>query len=121
MTDVIIRCCIEFIVGYIVVFLLLYFFYYKKNKKNKKGLIEVQYLKARFRLKDKDLNISKMLIPIVLMDTFIIVFTWVFINLLPVNFFWQLLVSFALVIALIYSVYELYGRHIVNKLERRKE
>lgn len=120
MTDVIIRCCIEFVVGYIVVFLLLYFFYYKKNKKNKRELVEIQYLKARFGLKDKDLNISKMLIPIVLMDTFIIVFTWVFINVLPVNFFGQLLISFVLVVALIYSVYEIYGRHIVSKIERRK-
>ncbi len=121
MDNIILQSLIEFIVGYVVVFLILYFFYYRKNKKNKKGLVEIEYLIARFGLKLKKEDIEKMVMPIVLMNTFIIIFTWVFINLLPIDFIWQLCVGFVLVVALIYSIYEIYGRHIAKKLERRKK
>ena len=121
MNDIIIRSLIEFVIGYLVLFLLLYFFYYKKNKKNKKNLVEISYLTSRFSLKLTKEDISKMIIPIVMINTFIIIFTWVFIDLLPINFFWQLLVGFVLVVALIYAIYEIYGRHLQTKLERRKK
>ena len=56
-----------------------------------------------------------MLLWICILDAFIISFVGTFITILPVKFGWQFLIGFVLLFALIYALFEIYGRHLVNK------
>ncbi|MCR5787938.1 MAG: hypothetical protein K6G37_02520, partial [Bacilli bacterium] len=50
-----------------------------------------------------------------LINGFIISVTVTVISNIKLHIAWQLLIGFALVFGLIYSVYEIYGRHLVKK------
>lgn len=111
---------IFFLVIFILVFLVNYFFICK-SKKNKKGkkvdrlTTEGQYLIARFNLDDKKINLTKLNFHISIMNAFIISFVSTFVSLVSNNLLIQLSVGFALLMGLIYAIYELYGRHIKKK------
>ena len=92
----------------------------KKGKKKKiKNISEVDYLKAKFKLKDKELNLDSMIIIISLINAFIISLVSSIVMLLPFAIMWQLIIAFALLFGLIYSLYEIYGRHLKHKEGRK--
>ena len=69
----------------------------KKGKKKKiKNISEVDYLKAKFKLKDKELNLDSMIIIISLINAFIISLVSSIVMLLPFAIMWQLIIAFAL-------------------------
>jgi len=108
------------------VFLVVYVFTYfmnlhKLNKKKEKSIGELNYLLLKFRLKKSKLKVRKMLLWFSLIDAFIIAFVTTFITVLNVDTLWQMLIGFVLLFGLIYSLYEIYGRHLVNAEKRRGE
>ena len=122
-----------FIILFIIVFLVDYFLINKrkltliktkgvtkKGKKKKiKSISEVDYLKAKFKLNDKKLELDKIIIVISLINAFIISLVSSIVMLLPFAIIWQLLVAFTLLFGLIYSLYEIYGRHLLHKEEKK--
>ena len=92
----------------------------KKGKKKKiKNISEIDYLSAKFKLKQKDLDRDKMIIIISLINAFIISIVSSVIMLMPFAIMWQMIIAFALLFGLIYCLYEIYGRHLKHKEERK--
>lgn len=88
----------------------------KTKKKDKKiYIMELQYLINHFKLDIKKIDLEYVIKWFAFLNAFIIAFTSAVIMLLPWNMFFQLLVGFVLLLALIYSLYELFGRHLVKK------
>ncbi len=108
-----------FFLVFLGVFVINYFLYLRKIKKNKLEIYE--YLVKRFRLNPKKLHLRKMILPMSLINAFIIAFCTTFITMIKVDFIWQLMIGFVLVFFLIYSLYEIYGRHLVNKSRKDNE
>ena len=109
---------------------------YKKKKKNKgqkkrkekrkaqkkkkiKNISEIDYLTAKFKLKEKELDMDGMIIIISLINAFIISIVSSIVMLMPFAIMWQIIVAFALLFGLIYCLYEIYGRHLKHKEERK--
>ena len=87
----------------------------KQNKKKKiKQIGEIDYLTHKFKLQDKTLYTKRVIFWISIINAFIISFTSTIITLIPLNMIFQLLIAFVLLFALIYSLYEIYGRHLKN-------
>ena len=88
----------------------------KKGKKKKvKSISEIDYLINKFKLDDKKLNKENIIIWVSLINSFIISLVSSVIMLMPFKIMWQLLIAFALLFGLIYSLYEIYGRYLKNK------
>ena len=111
-----------FLLCFLLLFVLIYWVYvgFLKSKK-KKDIIELVYLQNKFHLDSKKLNARKQILWISMMDAFIMSFVWTFMNFIPVSFWWQLIIAFVLVFALIYAFYEIYGRHLVKEGYQKKE
>lgn len=122
-----------FIVLFIIVFLVDYFLINKrklaliknkgvtkKGKKKKiKNISEIDYLIAKFKLKEKELDMDIMIMIISLINSFIISIVSSVIMLMPFAIMWQMIIAFALLFGLIYCLYEIYGRHLKYKEERK--
>lgn len=124
---------IVFIILFVIVFLVDYYLINKKrlniinNKgKNKKGkkkkiknISELDYLIYKFKLNEKKLKKEDVIKWISLINSFIISVVSSIIMLLPFKIMWLMLIAFVLLFGLIYSLYEIYGRHL--KKQEKKE
>lgn len=105
---------------FIVVLIINYFYNRYKIKSGKaKNVGEVNYLVGKFKLDIKKIDYWKIILPISIINSFIISFVTTFITALPIDMIWQLMIGFVLLFALIYSLYELLGRHYVKKGYRK--
>lgn len=105
-----------FAVFFVVIFIVYFFLLRHKLKKGKeKSIGEVSYLIRRFQLDVRKLDYWKLIIPISLINAFIISFVSTAIMLFPVDMIWQLAIGFVLLFCLIYALYEIYGRHLQKK------
>ena len=108
-----------------IMFLLIFIITYGMNLNNYKkrkytSIGELNYLLKKFNLDRKKLPVRKMLLNFSLLDAFIMTFTASFITSLPVNTVFQMLIGFVLLFALIYALYEIYGRHLVKKYKKKE-
>ena len=87
----------------------------KKKIELNKEFGEINYLTAKFKLDKNKLNYKSCILWISLINAFIIAFVSTVISAIPAKIIWQLLVGFVLIFALIYSLYEIYGRILVKK------
>ena len=105
-----------FAIMFLLIFIITYCMNLNNYKKRKYTSIgELNYLLKKFNLDRKKLPVRKMLLVFSLIDAFIMAFTASFITALPVNTVFQMLIGFFLLFALIYALYEIYGRHLVKK------
>lgn len=108
-----------FIVLYIIIFIINYILNRRKVKKKKYDAIgEMNYLIAKFKLDKKKINYKKEILYISLINSFIISSVGVFVTCLDIMMILQLAIGFVLLFALIYALYEIYGRHLVKKTRR---
>ena len=121
-----------FVILMIIVFLVDYYLINKKrlylitnkgkNKKDKnkkiKNIGELDYLIMKFKLDKKKINQNKAIFWIAIINSFIISSVSCVIMLIPLKLMWQMLIAFALLFALIYSIYEIYGRHLKKEEEK---
>lgn len=133
MNEYLLSACI-FIVLFVIVFVVDYFLINKrklnliknkgitkKGKKKKiKSISEIDYISLKFKLDSKKLDMDKMIIVISLINAFIISVVSSVVMLMPFAIMWQLIVAFALLFGLIYALYEIYGRHLKHKEEKKK-
>lgn len=93
----------------------------KKGKKKKvKTIGEIDYLVYKFKLNPKTINKDKMILWISIINSFIISIVSSIIMLMPFKIMWQMLIAFVLLFGLIYSLYEIYGRHLKNQEEKKE-
>jgi len=69
----------------------------------------------KFKLDKNKLPLNYLLIGISLINSFIISLVSIVVILININVIFQLGIGFILLIALIYSIYELLGRYLVKK------
>ncbi len=121
-----------FIVLFIIVFIVDYYLILKKRlnlinnkgktkkgkKKKIKNIEEIEYMVIKFKLDAKKLNKEKIIKVIALINSFIIAIVSAILMVVPYKLVWQMLIAFVLLLGLIYSLYELYGRHLKKREER---
>ncbi len=118
-----------YMLGYFILFLFILIVYYfmlkkkylqiigtKKSKKKKKVVItEIQYLSSRFKLKEENLLRKWVLLWISFINAMIISIVAFAISIPDIAMVYQLLIAFLLLIGLIYSLYEIFGRVLKKK------
>ena len=110
-----------FAIMFLLIFIITYWMNLNNYKKRKYTSIgDLNYLLKKFNLDRKKLPVRKMLLVFSLLDAFIMAFTASFITALPVNTVFQMLIGFVLLFALIYALYEIYGRHLVKKYKKKE-
>lgn len=110
-----------FCISYIIMFIIYLMFFYIIGLKNKNILnsIQVEFLIKRFNLKKKDLNSKKIGIIICLIDPLIISLTGTIVTLPKWHYILELLLGFLVLMIFIYSFYEILGRIIKRKVDRK--
>lgn len=114
---------------YLIIFFIVFFFNYlsiRKNikKKKEKNISGFYYLCEKFSLNKNKLNKKRVGFWIAGINAFIISFVAFVISNIPVPIIFQFLIGFILLLALIYGLYEIYGRHLKkseNKNTRKEE
>ncbi len=106
-----------FLISFVCLFFIyLIVFYFRGLKKHKiKDSMQVQFILMRQGLKKKDINEKNIGIIICLIDPLIISTSGVIASSVKLNYIWQILIGFALLMGLIYSLYEILGRIIKRK------
>lgn len=118
-----------FLIVWIVIFLADYFFILKpklkkvmSNKTTKKGkkvdIMEITYLSGKFKLDKTKLLHKSVLLWIAFLNAFIISFTSTIITVLPIKMIFQIMIGFVLLFALIYAIYEIFGRILKRRLDK---
>lgn len=87
----------------------------KKKKENPLDFMEFTYLVSRFNLDKDKVNVLYCFRWIAILNAFIISFTGTLIFYIPGKIIWKYLIGFVILFALIYSLYEIFGRHLVKK------
>lgn len=119
---------IMFMVVFIFVFLLQYNFVIKPKKKKGKGnkvknneVIEIEYLSSKFKIDKNKLKTPALGLEICFINAFIISFVSTLISNIPLKFYYQFMIGFVILIAMIYGIYEIYGRNLVKKFNIEKK
>lgn len=112
---------------FIVLFLINYFLIYKrgynsikkqKKKKRQKKIEEyigLSYIIPRFKLDINKMNLNYVFIMLSIINAFIIAGVFSVICIIPWDIEFSMLLGFVLLMGLIYSLYELFGRYLVKK------
>ena len=111
-----------FVLSYVVFFIIYLIFYYFRGLKKKTILdsLQVEFLKVRFGFKNKELKPKKIGLVVTLIDPLIISLTGTIVSLPKWNYILELLLGFVLLVALIYSFYEIIGRIIRRKVDKNE-
>ena len=98
--------------------LVIYFLFINRRrlkKGNIKNMGEISYVTLKYRLDSKKINLKYILNITAICNAFIIAFVCVVLAAIPLGIMWQLLIGFVLMIALVYAIYEILGRHFEKK------
>lgn len=79
---------------------------------------EINDVVKRFKINKKKINYKKEIIFISLINSFIVSSVGTFVTALDIPNVLQLALGFVLLLALIYSLYEIYGRHLKRKTRK---
>lgn len=108
-----------FVVLFLIVFVINYIFDYYKIKKNKtENIMLTSYVIKKFNINKNKINYKKELKWMSLINSFIISSVGTFVSCIDTYIFLQLGIGFVLLFLLIYALYEIYGRHLLNKIRR---
>ena len=112
---------ILFLTTYIIMFIiyLIFFFILGLKKKRILNSMQVEFLKIRHNLRNKDLNAKKIGIIICLLDPLIIALTGTIVSLPKWHYVLELVLGFVLLMIFIYSFYEILGRIIRRKVDKK--
>lgn len=109
-----------FVISYLILFIIYLIFFYILGLRKKRILnsMQIEFLKIRFNLKNKDFNPKIIGLVITIIDPLIISLTGTIVSLPKWNYIIELLLGFVLLMALIYSFYEILGRIIKRKVNK---
>lgn len=118
------RIIIEYIISFALVFLLYYLLFIRKKTKYNKNKVPVEYyyLVSLYRLKEKEIDYKRFMYISGLINTFIIVTTYIVVFKLLDSWFWMLICGIVIIVLLIIICYGILGRYYMKKqnIERRK-
>ncbi len=106
------------IVIFVVVYLINYHLILKPKLNQKKETMETNYLKNRFKLNNNILNTQYTFKRIGIINSLIISFTSTVLIFLKLHLSLLFLIGFVLLNGLIFSIYELFGKHLKKKASR---
>ena len=101
------------LIVFVIIFLARLFIYMRSHKKKKKNtgiIMEMKYLITKFNLDDKKVDTKGTAALISLLDRLIITGTFIAVLLITDNIYIEMILGLALVVILIYVVYEIFGR-----------
>ena len=103
---------LEFIIAYVLVFILYWLLFVRKKTKYNKNRVPVEfyYLVSLYGLDQKIINYKRFIYISALINTFIIVFTYMIISKLLHNWILQLLIGIVIIILLIIICYGILGK-----------
>lgn len=111
-----------FIVLFLIVYGINYVFDYLKIKKKKyDNIMLMSYVIKKFKINKNKINYKKELKWMTLINSFIISSVGTFVSCIDTYIFVQLGLGFVLLFLLIYSLYEIYGRHLEKKIRREEK
>lgn len=120
----ILNILLEYIISYALVFLLYYLIFIRKKTKYNKNKVPVEYyyLVSLYGLGQKDIDYKKFMYISGLVNTFIIVTTYIVVSKLLNKWFIQLFCGIVIIILLIIICYGILGRYYQKKqnIEKRK-
>lgn len=120
----ILNILLEYIISYALVFLLYCLIFIRKKTKYNKNKVPVEYyyLVSLYGLRQKDIDYKKFMYISGLVNTFIIVTTYIVVSKLLNKWFIQLLCGIVIIILLIIICYGILGRYYQKKqnIEKRK-
>ena len=87
----------------------------KKKRKKKTIIVELRYLELTSNLVYEKLLVPNVVFMVSLINAFIITLTFLVVTILPVPIIFQLVIGFALLFGLIYSIYGIYGKLLILK------
>ena len=120
----ILNIMLEYIISYALVFLLYYLLFIRKKTKYNKNKVPVEYyyLVSLYRLKEKEIDYKRFMYISGLINTFIIVTTYIVVFKLLDSWFWMLICGIVIIVLLIIICYGILGRYYMKKqnIERRK-
>ena len=110
-----------FLIAFVTIFFIYFFVFYLYGLKKKKikNSMQVELILVRQNLKKKDINEKSIGIIICLIDSLIISTSGTVATSLNVNYIWQILIGFAMLMGLIFSLYEIFGRIIKRKCKKK--
>lgn len=115
---------IEYIISFALVFLLYYLLFIRKKTKYNKNKVPVEYyyLVSLYRLKEKEIDYKRFMYISGLINTFIIVTTYIVVFKLLDSWFWMFICGIVIIVLLIIICYGILGRYYMKKqnIERRK-
>ena len=115
---------IEYIISFALVFLLYYLLFIRKKTKYNKNKVPVEYyyLVSLYKLKEKEIDYKRFMYISGLINTFIIVTTYIVVFKLLDSWFWMLICGIVIIVLLIIICYGILGRYYMKKqiIERRK-
>ncbi len=114
---------VTFILVFIGTFVISYYLYLRRyKKKGAMGVDEIKYLVNKFNLKKSKLNYKRMLFNLAGIKALIIAFVATMLCMIPINKWVNLMiafmVAFVVLMGLIYSLYEIYGRYLKRKEDK---
>ena len=109
-----------FIISFTAIFLIYFFVFYLRGLKKHtiKNSMQVRYILSKQNLKCESISEKSIGIIICLTDALIISASGTIASGINLGYFWQLLIGFAILMMLIYSIYEIIGRIIKRKCEK---
>ena len=120
----ILKILLEYIICYALVFLLYYLIFIRKKTKYNKNKVPVEYyyLVSLYKLKEKEIDYKRFMYISGLINTFIIVTTYIVVFKLLDSWFWMLICGIVIIVLLIIICYGILGRYYMKKqnIERRK-
>ncbi len=118
------RIIIEYIISFALVFLLYYLLFIRKKTKYNKNKVPVEYyyLVSLYKLKEKEIDYKRFMYISGLINTFIIVTTYIVVFKLLDSWFWMFICGIVIIVLLIIICYGILGRYYMKKqnIERRK-
>ena len=113
---------LEFIIAYALVFILYFLLFVRKKTKYNKNRVPVEfyYLVSIYKLEQKKINYKKFIYIIAVINSFIIVFTYMIISKLLNKWIIQLLVGIVIIVLLIIICYGVLGRIYQKKGMKKK-
>lgn len=111
-----------FLVLFVILFFLIYFLErYKVLRKKYEALSELNYVIKKFHLNKEFIEYKKEILFVAFLDSIIIATVGTFVSSIDIPLFLKFALGFVLLFALIYALFEIYGRHLKNKIRRDKK
>ena len=105
---------------FVVLFLIVYFVYYFRfdellKKERYTRISELVLLTRKFNLDKKKMNYKSALNGIAIINAFIMAFTIVIVDIIPLKIYFKLAIAFVILLVLIFSLYFAYGKYLNRK------